>query len=340
MKPRRVFRVVIAPLGLMLFLAAPVRAQPDWVKQERQSALRQAAPVEVGGRRRGLTIVDWQQGYIQVTTRATADPKMCVNIFHCRSLADRAARTLAYAELTRIVQGVNVTASTILRDEMVKVAAVRTFVKGFIRGARQIGQTSFEEFAGTKHVQATVSMGFLINGGLSRGILQLEYKKPPLPARQIYQPKTFTVKLAPPRPRPAPAPKKESSATPPPPPPPIEPGAVYTGLIVDASGLGARPALVAKLRTPDLKIIYGTRIVPREVAMNLGLAGYASSRDEARKTLTTRLGPSPLVVKGLRAHGSKKADIVLSDEESQKVVLADLKGKFLQKASVVIVIDK
>ncbi len=83
MKPRWISRMISAPLGVMLFLAGPAWAQPDWVKQERQSTLRRAEPIRVGGRQRGRSIVDWQQGYIQVTTRATADPKMCVNIFQC-----------------------------------------------------------------------------------------------------------------------------------------------------------------------------------------------------------------------------------------------------------------
>ena len=281
--------------------------------------------------------MDWQQGYIQVTTRATADPKMCVNIFHCRSLADRAARTLAYAELTQIIKGVNINATTLLRDEMVKASIVRESVRGFIRGARQIGQTEFEEIGGTKQVQATVSMGVLINGGLTRGILKIEYQKPPIPPQQTYRPKTFTVKLAPPRPAavPAPAPKKESAAS-----APVAPGTVYTGVIIDASGLGAHPALVPKLRTPELKLVYGTHLVPRELAMNFGLAGYAVSVEQARTTHKSRLGESPLVVKGLRAHGEKKADIVLSEQDSQRVALADLKGKFLKKAKVVIVLDK
>ncbi len=347
MKPKWISRIISPPLGFMLFLAGPAWAQPDWVKQERQSTLRRAEPIRVGGRQRGRAIVDWQQGYIQVTTRATADPKICVNIFQCRSLADRAARTLAYVELTRIIKGVNVTASTILRDELIKVSAARTFVRGFIRGARQIGETRFREIQGTKHVEAEVSMGVLINGGLTRGILKLEYKKPPIPPKQTYRPKTFTVKLAPPPPPPAappartpsqvPAPKKKSAA---PTSPSVTPGAVYTGVIIDASGLGARPALVAKLRTPDLKVFYGTHLVPRELAMNFGLAGYAGTAKQARSTHKSRIGESPLVVKGLRAHGTRKADIVLSEQDSQRVVLADLKGKFLQKAKVVIVINK
>ncbi len=158
------------------------------------------------------------------------------------------------------------------------------------------------------------------------------------------------MKLAPPSPPPPPpppppaaapparpSPKKESSA---PASPPVAPGAVYTGVIIDASGLGARPALGAKLRTPDLKVFYGTHLVPRELAMNFGLAGYAGTAKQARATHKSRIGESPLIVKGLRSHGTRKADIVLSEEDSQRVVLADLKGKFLQKAKVVIVIDK
>ncbi|MBI2880657.1 MAG: hypothetical protein HYY21_03665 [Candidatus Tectomicrobia bacterium] len=349
-------------MGLALLLPRPSRAQaPAWVQQERQSRLRQEAPIEVDGRPRGTRVVDWSSGYIQVTTRATADPGMCVNIFQCRSLAERAARTLAYAELARIVEGVNVDAMTVLREEIVKVSAVRTFVRGFIRGARTIGPTKFEEIPGTKDVQAEVTMGLLIQGGLSRGILQMEYEKAPPPPQQVYQPKSFTVELPPPPaplaapPPPPPAPKAEEpsqpapaapqaaapgspAVTPPPPQPESPPPGVYSGLIVDATGLGAEPATVAKLRTPDLKILYGPSLVDREVALNFGLSGYAESPEDAQRDHQSRIGPSPLLVKGIKTYGDRHADIVVSEEDSQKVALADLKGKFLRKAKIVIVI--
>ena len=74
--------------------------------------------------------------------------------------------------------------------------------------------------------------------------------------------------------------------------------------------------------------------------MNFGLAGYAVSVEQARTTHKSRLGESPARRQGLRAHGEKKADIVLSEQDSQRVALADLKGKFLKKAKVVIVLDK
>ncbi len=308
--------VVIVGLCLTLWLAVPGLAQE-------------------AGR------INWYRGYIEAKAKGFSNPNTCIHVGHCRSMAERAATVEARANLLKLIEKIHITSETDVVDAILKGSITRQRVRATIRGARKVGQTIFQEFPpGSKNAQAEVTMRLPIYGALTRELLKQEIQKPPPPPQKVYRPKIFTVKLPPPSPvtpptpkmDPKPLPEKPREASPP------SPAAVYTGLIVDATGLGAEPATVPKLRTPDLKEIYGPHLVDREVALNIGLAGYAETEQAAQKDHRSRIGESPLVVKGVKAHGTRRADIVVSDEDSQKIVLADLKGKFLRKAKVVIVL--
>ena len=319
--------VVIVGLCLTLWLAVPGLAQE-------------------AGR------TNWYRGYIEAKAKGFSNPNTCIHVGHCRSMAERAATVEARANLLKLIEKIHITSETDVVDAILKGSITRQRVRATIRGARKVGQTIFQEFPpGSKNAQAEVTMRLPIYGALTRELLKQEIQKPPPPPRKVYRPKVFTVKLPPPSPVTPPPPvippePKADPKTPPKPEPlpvdspptPPSPAAVYTGLIADATGLGAEPATVPKLRTPDLKEIYGPHLVDREVALNFGLAGYAETEQAAQKDHRSRIGESPLVVKGVKAHGTRRADIVVSDEDSQRIVLADLKGKFLRKAKVVIVI--
>ena len=49
-------------------------------------------------------------------------------------------------------------------------------------------------------------------------------------------------------------------------------------------------------------------------------------------------GKNPLVIKALAIKGNLKSDIVLSNEDSQKLLKADKKEKFLEKLNVAMVL--
>jgi len=123
------------------------------------------------------------------------------------------------------------------------------------------------------------------------------------------------------------------------PPAPVKPAISYTGLIVDASGLGARPAMSPRLLVdPEGNEIYGPQSVDREVAMNIGFAGYASSVDRA-KGLDKRLGENPMVVKATGCSGGRKTDLLLSKDDASTLYDANLDRNFLKDCKVVMVIN-
>jgi len=113
---------------------------------------------------------------------------------------------------------------------------------------------------------------------------------------------------------------------------------VYTGLVVDARGLGVMPALAPRVLDGEGKEIYGAALVSREWAVKYGMAGYAKSVDGARG-LKDRVGENPAVVKAVRADGSAKTDLVLSTDDAASIRSATQNLKFLSEARVVFVVD-
>lgn len=113
---------------------------------------------------------------------------------------------------------------------------------------------------------------------------------------------------------------------------------VFTGLIVDARGLGTIPALAPRLLEADGRELYGSANVDRVWAAKYGLAGYAKTPDAAA-ALKDRVGDNPAVVKAVRAAGAAKTDLVLSPEDAATLKSAKDNLKFLAEARVVFVVD-
>lgn len=93
----------------------------------------------------------------------------------------------------------------------------------------------------------------------------------------------------------------------------------YTGLVVDARGLGAKPVLAPRLLDASGKPLYGPNV-----------AAWFSNLDEAKRA--SRVGAQPLVLKAAKLQGS---DLVLSEEAAKQ--LSEVHTGFLAEGRVVIV---
>ncbi|MFH1761568.1 MAG: hypothetical protein ABIA63_10755 [bacterium] len=113
---------------------------------------------------------------------------------------------------------------------------------------------------------------------------------------------------------------------------------VYSGLIIDAKGLGITPAIAPKILDQDGKEIYGSAFVSREWAVKYGMAAYAKDLAKAAN-LKDRVGDSPGSVKAMSASGPNKTDIILSKKDSDSIRSAEENLKFLSECRVVIVVD-
>jgi len=129
--------------------------------------------------------------------------------------------------------------------------------------------------------------------------------------------------------------KAGSEAKPLPAPPPVP--LIATGLVVDARGLGLKPALLPRILDEGGGEIYSARQVSRQSAVEQGLVGYAKDIAAAQRNI--RVTDKPLLVKGIKAIGKEKTDVVIPDSDAATVVAAASASNFLEKSRVIIVYD-
>jgi hypothetical protein len=111
----------------------------------------------------------------------------------------------------------------------------------------------------------------------------------------------------------------------------------YTGLIIDATGTDAVPAMVPNVLDESGEGVYGQDFGPREAAVNYGVAAYAKSLDEARRNVE-RVGTNPLVIRAVRSSGLNKADLVISDNDVNKVATIADNTEIYEKCRVLIIV--
>ena len=120
-------------------------------------------------------------------------------------------------------------------------------------------------------------------------------------------------------------------------PPAAAGGEVFTGLVVDARGIQARPAMSPRILDEKGEEIFGSLNVDREYAVQQGMSGYA--RDLTAAQSNARVTNNPLSVKGLRTEGAGRSDIVIANGDADKLRGAAENIAFLKKCRVMIVLD-
>jgi hypothetical protein len=113
--------------------------------------------------------------------------------------------------------------------------------------------------------------------------------------------------------------------------------AIFTGLVVDARGLNARPAMSPKILDERGNEVYGSAYVSREFAVQQGMAGYA--KDLTASQTNPRVTNQPLTVKGLKTEGPGQSDLVISNADADTIRSASENLSFLKKCRVMIVLD-
>lgn len=111
----------------------------------------------------------------------------------------------------------------------------------------------------------------------------------------------------------------------------------FTGLIIDCRGIRLTPAMVPMVTDEDGQVVYGTAYVSRDHALEEGMAAYARGLAKARDN--PRVGPRPLVVKGLRTVKARSSDIIISNADAGKIKGAGSNISFLQRGRVLFVME-
>jgi len=299
--------VVVAVVALMLIFPATQGFVAEW-----QDFVQN---VGVSGS------INWSQG-IMTATGIGSPPEKYYGKPQARPMALRAAQLDAYRNLLEVTKGVRINSVTVVEDSMVSSDMIRSQVDGMVKGAQVIKK----EYLSDGTVEVTLAMS--LRGGFAQLILPKDIKQ------------VSEIKTIPPAPPAPPAVEQVGEAPVPPPPQPAIPTpapAIYTGLVVDARGLGARPAMSPKLLDERGQEVYGSAYVSREYAVQQGMAGYA--KDLTASQTNPRVTNEPLTVKGLKTEGPGQSDLVISNADADKIRSASENLSFLKKCRVMIVLD-
>ncbi|MCP4114504.1 MAG: hypothetical protein GY737_03725 [Desulfobacteraceae bacterium] len=115
-------------------------------------------------------------------------------------------------------------------------------------------------------------------------------------------------------------------------------GKQYTGLIIDARGLGIRPVIYPVIVSEQGDEVYSARFISREYAVQEGVCQYVCTPDHPLVTETA--GPAPLVIKGLRKGGKTNRFIVISRSDAETIEKTAERHGFMKQCRVVIVLDR
>jgi hypothetical protein len=226
-----------------------------------------------------------------------APPAQPANAAQARAMAERAAQVVAYRNLLEAVKGVRIDSTTTVENFMVTSDVVRTQVSGFVQGAMVMDK----KYMSDGSVEVTV--GMKLTGALADTLLP---KTPPTPPTGIVTT-------------------------------PGAAGQTFTGLIIDARGLGIRPAMAPKVLNEDGKEVYGSAWINRDWAVREGMAGYL--RDPLQAQQNPRVTDKPLTVKAIKASGDARVDMVISNADASMIHGASQNLSFLEKCKVIILVD-
>jgi len=254
--------------------------------------------------------------YADRTIQATGIGFIPVNVINAgqaRRSAMRIAKQDALRQLIEIVNGVNVTSETTVSGAMFD-DVIKTQVQGAIRGARKVGEPKYLSDTSVEVVYE-VSMN-----NISRALLPMAERAPVL----SYESVTATGTAA------ADAGQGGGAAAAP------ASGGV-TGIIIDGSGLGLRPAMSPRILNQSGTVLYGPGQYDRDYAAANGVVGYAKTLGQAKAD--TRVQGNPLVLRGASASGTAKTDVIISNADASKLVSAGRSAGLLQDCRIMFVLN-
>lgn len=131
----------------------------------------------------------------------------------------------------------------------------------------------------------------------------------------------------------------------------------YTGLVIDARGLGVKPACFPAVLDDKGEVVYGPKMVDRAAAQKDGMVHYMTAPKDAdlsslfgegayviRPVQTAppappRSGRMPLKIKGGDKAGALKANIIISSEDAKKIRDDSVLNVALKRSRVTVVTD-
>lgn len=227
--------------------------------------------------------------------------------------AQRVATVAAQRNLLEIINGVQIDSETTIENLYLASDVIKTNVNGLLKGATIVeeGQTANGSYYVKMQVPLFGATSSVASAVLPQYMSALEHK-----AIEKANQKNLTKETI----------KEVNSMS-------------YSGLIIDAKGLGLQPSFSPVIYDSNGRGIYGIRNIDKEFAISQGMVEY--SDDLANASSNSRAGDNPLVIKALATKGggnsTNSVNVVVSVEDGDKILLANEKTGFLANCAVVFV---
>lgn len=227
-------------------------------------------------------------------------------------MAKRAAVVMAQRALAEYLQGFAIVGDTLVKDGMAQYDIVRSSVAGFVKGAQVVVQ----EYSKDKDMAvAIIKLGLHGPKGFASTMYEKMLAKPDIK-------KTFTELDGKPTKPYKHAPEQLSEK--------------YDGLIIDATAVTFRPALINRIFTPKNELLYDPSKISQKVLVEQGCGEYTNTVDKAKAALEKRGVTNPIIVTAASAVGS--SDLQVSEDDAVKIFSANQKGNFMGSAKVAFVL--
>ena len=254
--------------------------------------------------------IKWNEGeFLTVTATGYSAPyKYQEQVF-----AQRVATVAAQRNLLEIINGVQIDSETTIENLYLASDVIKTNVNGLLKGATIVeeGQTA----NGSYYVKMQVPLFGATHSVASAVLPQYMAALEPKAIEKANQ-KNLTKEII-----------KEVNSM------------AYSGIIIDAKGLGLQPSFSPVIYDSNGRGIYGIRNIDKEFAISQGMVEY--SDDLAHANSNSRAGDNPLVIKALATKGggnsANPVNVVVSVEDGDKILLANEKTCFLANCAVVFV---
>lgn len=224
-----------------------------------------------------------------------------------------AARKMARSRLLETIAAIRIDTASRVSDRMAESEAFRNGLDALVSNAA----VTHQEYLSDGTVEIELSMN--LTGGFAQFVLPEEI-------RQV-DAVTTVVTDAPTIP-PSPPTASGTDAT---------DDGPYTGLILDATGIGVHPVLVPEIVDESGAVIFGSAFVSREFAVSRGMSGFATSKAAALKA--KRVGERPIVVRAIRAQGEWGATMVIANTDAARLRSSAAHLDFLKACRVCIIIE-